>query len=168
MTFIQAQERIVRWLMRCGVAAVNGRVLDAQGCCNVALQGCPEILVMLPANQTCVYLYGLVCDVDMARDNGVLSLAMMLNLDPAYTRGAALGFDPDRRQVLLRAVYPLGQATDDELDRILRNIGDLTRQLNAYFERYRQQVSDIAMAESGRRPGGLRPLNALAQGRGRL
>lgn len=150
MTSIQAEETLNRWLIRCGVTTMNGRVLDAQGCCNVALEDGQEVLVMLPANQTCVYFYGLVGELDLSRDNGVLTLAMTLNLDPANTRGAALGFDPERRQLLLRAVHPLEQTNDDELDRVLRNFGELVRELGAYFERCRQPASSVASLS---RPG---------------
>ncbi len=150
MNFLEAEQMISRWLTRCGVTAVNGRVLDAQGCCNVAQAGSPEILVMLPPGQTLAYFYGPVCELDLARDNGLLTLAMTLNLDPANTRGAALGFDPERRQLLLRAVHPLEQTNDDELDRVLRNFGELVRELGAYFERCRQPASSVASLS---RPG---------------
>ncbi|MBU3059574.1 CesT family type III secretion system chaperone [Pseudomonas indica] len=165
MTSIQAEETINRWLIRCGVTAVNGRVLDAQGCCSVALEDGQEVLVMLPANQTCVYFYGLVGELDLSRDNGVLTLAMTLNLDPAYTRGAALGFDPERRQLLLRAVHPLEQARDDELDRVLRNFGELVRQLRDYVERYRHQAPASATPRTAREGGSLSSLVLAAGGR---
>jgi hypothetical protein len=155
MNFLEAEQTISRWLARCGMAAVNGRMLDAQGCCSIALDGCPEILLMLPANQTSAYFYGMVCELDMARDNGLLALAMILNLDPAHTRGTALGFDPERRQVLLRAVQPLENTTDEELDRVLQNFGDLTRQLNDYFERCRQEASAGVPSGPSHRGGSL-------------
>ena len=164
MTSILAEETLNRWLIRCGVTTVNGRVLDAQGCCSIALEGGQEVLVMLPANQTCVYFYGLVGELDLSRDNGVLTLAMTLNLDPAYTRGAALGFDPERRQLLLRAFHSLEEAREDELDRVLRNFGELVRQLRDYVERYRHQVPASAVPRAVREGGSLNAL-ALAAGR---
>lgn len=162
MNFLEAEQMISRWLTRCGVTAVNGRVLDAQGCCNVALAGSPEILVMLPSGQTQAYFYGSVCELDLARDNGLLTLAMTLNLDPAHTRGAALGFDPERRQLLLRAVHPLEHTNDGELDRVLRNFSELVRELGKYFERCRQQSPAAALSRPG--PTSLSVL-ALAGGR---
>lgn len=157
MTSILAEETINRWLIRCGVTTANGRVLDTQGCCSIVLEGGQEVLVMLPANQTCAYFYGLVGELDLSRDNGVLALAMTLNLDPAYTRGAALGFDSERRQLLLRAFHSLEEAREDELDRVLRNFGEMVRRLRDYVERYRHQAP--AGTPGAVREGG--SLNAL-------
>ena len=90
---VEAKEQLCQWLRKRGIAAIQNDLGERHA---VRSADGEECLLWLPEQDTTLFVFVLVAELTMPRDNGILTLAMALNLEPSRTQGASLGYNPVR------------------------------------------------------------------------
>ncbi|RML52260.1 conserved effector locus protein [Pseudomonas amygdali pv. morsprunorum] len=130
---VEAKDRLYQWLRNRGIDAQEGQRH------NVRTANGSECLLWLPEQDTSLFIFTQIERLTMPQDNVILILAMALNLEPARTGGAALGYNPDSRELLLRSVHSMADLDETGLDHLMTRISTLAVSLQRYLEDYRRQ-----------------------------
>ena len=143
---VEAREQLCQWLRKRGILdALEGQrerhaVRTAAG---------EECLLWLPEQDTALFVFVLVAELAMPRDNDILALAMALNLEPSRIQGASLGYNPGSKQLMLRSVHPMDDLDEPGLDRIMTHMGTLAGALKLYIDAYRRQEAANRRVQKG-------------------
>lgn len=130
---VEAKDQLHQWLRRRGIDPLEGprhQVKTREG---------SECLLWLPERDTALFVFIQIATLTMPQDNVLLTLSMALNLDPSRTGGAALGYNPESNQLLLRSVHPMDDLDDEALDRIMTRLSQLAGSLQRYLKDFRHQ-----------------------------
>lgn len=156
---VEAREQLQQWLRKRGIAdgaqekAGRHAVRSADG---------EQCLLWLPEQDTTLFVFVLIAELRMPRDNDILALAMALNLEPSRTHGAALGYNPASKQLMLRSVHPMQGLREEALDRVLTQMSSLAGALRRYIDDYRQrETANRPVQKSHLLPPTLHPVSQL-------
>ncbi|MCF5710971.1 CesT family type III secretion system chaperone [Pseudomonas tremae] len=141
---VEARNRLHQWLRSRGLDVQEGERH------NVRTADGSECLLWLPEHDITLYIYVQIDGLEMPQDNVILILAMALNLEPARTGGAALGYNPESRQLLLRSVHSMAVLDEAGLDHLMARMSTLAASLQDYLKNYRH-------LEQAARPGAKEP-----------
>ena len=133
---VEAKEQLCQWLRKRGIAGIQNDLGERHA---VRSADGEECLLWLPEQDTTLFVFVLVAELTMPRDNGILTLAMALNLEPSRTQGASLGYTPGSNQLMLRSVHPMGDLDEPALDRIMTQMSTLAGGLRLYIDAYRHK-----------------------------
>lgn len=143
---VEARERLCQWLRKRGIAGIQEDLGERHA---VRTFDGEECLLWLPEQDTALFVFVLIAELTMPRDNDILALAMALNLEPSRTQGASLGYNPGSKQLMLRSVHPMGDLDEPTLDRIMAQMSTLAGALRLYIDAYRRKDTANRRAQTG-------------------
>lgn len=159
-THRKIKDALLQWL---GSKGLPETTMSADGRCVLREEGKGEYLLWLPEGQMLLQAFIELRGIDDQHELDLVLLSSSMNLDPTLMGNSSMGYNPNSRQLILRASYELAQISQpDALDRHIAMLFKRAQLLQNYLDKFRRQQ---AKATTSVQPlGSFNSLSAMKAG----